>query len=460
MPRFVLLIENFMKACLRTFSFHLVLLLAACFCAQASRAQTPATDRASSSQSSQALRIERIEIQGTTKTRHGVIHRYLTMKIGDEITAELIAQNYDALAATNFFKRVDFSSKPGSAPGSVIIVIEVVERFWPWLEVAGGFSELEGWYIIPLGVRFDNFFGRGDLGGARFLIADRISGFYLHYRHPQIFKSSFDLQIELGGTTQKFIHYLNGREVLQDVENGEGRMAFLGTRGFARRLSAGFQFNQWRPETQAVFTDNDSTFQLTQNPPAAQLAKTKVNRVFVRLQEDTRDDRLFPRRGVWGALDFALADFALGSDVNFTSIVFDGRVYAPLGKNTLALHAKAARVSEAAPFYERYYLGGAYSLRGFAERSLTPLGWGTELLLAQAELRFPVAGNMQRPSMTATLFFDTGSLKAPKGKHDFTGAAGFGFRVKVPVIGLLRCDFAYPLDRDDYRFHIALGQTF
>ncbi len=259
---------------------------------------------------------------------------------------------------------------------------------------------------------------------------------------------------------QSFIHYIEGREVFHDIENGEASLAFIGTRGLARYFSAGFQFNNWRPEAQATFTDNDSTFQLTQNPLAAQLVETKINRLFVRLEKDTRNDRLFPQRGVWGALAFEVADSALGSEVNFTSLVFDGRFYAPIGRNTFALHAKAARVSEAAPFYERFYLGGAYSLRGFAERSLTPLGWGTELLLAQAEMRFPVAGNMQRPSMSATIFFDAGSLKTPKGAHDFTSAAGFGFRVKVPVLGLLRCDFAYPLDRDDFRFHFALGQTF
>ncbi len=410
--------------------------------------------------SPQALLIERIEIQGATKTRHSVIHRYLSMKIGGAITPEIISQDYDALAATNFFKRVDFSSKPGSAPGKVVVVIEIVERYWPWLEVAGGFSELEGWYLIPLGVRFDNFFGGGDLGGARFLIADRTGGFYLHYRLPQIFKSSFDLQAELGGLDHQFIHYVDNREALHKVNNGEVSLALLGTRGFARHFSGGFKFNQWRPEAQATFTDTDSSFQLLQNPLAAQLAETKVNSFFLRLEKDTRNDRLFPQRGLWGALAFEVADSVFGSDVNFTSLVFDGRFYAPIGRNTFALHAKAARVSEAAPFYERFYLGGAYSLRGFAERSLTPLGWGTELLLAQAEMRFPVAGNMQRPSMSATVFFDIGSLKTPKGSHDFTSAAGFGFRLKAPIVGLLRCDFAYPLDRDDFRFHIALGQTF
>lgn len=445
-----------MKLYARTTSSLLaaVLLLALHVCP--SRAQTPTR----TSSSNQTLRLERIEIQGTTKTRHSVIHRHLRMKPGDEITPELIAQNYDALAATNFFKRVDFSSKPGSAPGNVILVIDIVERYWPWLEVAGGFSELEGWYIIPLGVRFDNFFGRGDLGGARFLIADRTGGFYLHYRHPQIFKTRFDFQMEVGGTNQQFIHYVEGREALHDVEKGEANLAFIGARGFARHMSFGFRFNQWRPEGRATFSANDSSFQLLSPPLAAQLAETKVNSVFFRLEKDSRNDRLFPQRGVWGALALEVADSALGGDVNFTSLTFDGRVYAPLGRNTFAVRAKAARISAAAPFYERYYLGGAYSLRGFAERGLTPLGWGTELLLAQAELRFPVAGNMQSPSMSATLFFDLGSLKTPKTAHDFTAAAGFGFRAKVPILGLLRCDFAYPLDRDDFRFHLALGQTF
>lgn len=445
-----------MKLYARTTSSLLaaVLLLALHVCP--SRAQTPTR----TSSSNQTLRLERIEIQGTTKTRHSVIHRHLRMKPGDEITPELIAQNYDALAATNFFKRVDFSSKPGSAPGNVILVIDIVERYWPWLEVAGGFSELEGWYIIPLGVRFDNFFGRGDLGGARFLIADRTGGFYLHYRHPQIFKSRFDFQMEVGGTNQQFIHYVEGREALHDVEKGEANLAFIGARGFARHMSFGFRFNQWRPEGRATFSANDSSFQLLSPPLAAQLAETKVNSVFFRLEKDSRNDRLFPQRGVWGALALEVADSALGGDVNFTSLTFDGRVYAPLGRNTFAVRAKAARISETAPFYERYYLGGAYSLRGFAERGLTALGWGTELLLAQAELRFPVAGNMQSPSMSATLFFDLGSLKTPKTAHDFTAAAGFGFRAKVPILGLLRCDFAYPLDRDDFRFHLALGQTF
>ena len=411
----------------------------------------------------QALTVERIEIQGATKTRPHVILRYLSLKAGDEITPEKIARDYDALSATHFFKQVDFSSKPGSAAGKVVLVIEVVERRWPWLEFAGGASELNGWYLIPLGVRFDNFFGGGGLSGARFVLGDRIFGFYLHYRQPYAFGGRINFLVELGSAGQEFIHYLDQQQAMQKVQHGVLRFDFSGKHGLARYLAGGFKFNNWQPEAEARFTYNGDTITDLPSPLADQLEEQKVNSIFARLQLDTRDNHFFPRAGVWGALSFEIADAALGSEVNFYRAILDGRFYHAFGKNVFALHAKAGRVSEAAPFYERFYLGGAYSLRGFAERSLTPLGYGTELALAQAEMRFPVTGYAGRPSLSAALFFDVGRIDAPdtnEENNEFISSAGFGFRLRIPVLGLLRGDFAYPLDRDDFRFHLALEQTF
>ncbi len=417
-----------------------------------------------------SLIIERIEILGATKTKPNVIHRYLSLKTGDAVTPEAIDRDYQALTATHFFKQVEFSSKPGSAPGHVILVIEVIERRWPWLEFAGGFSELEGWYIVPAGVRFDNTFGNGNIAGGRFIIGDRTGGFYLHFRQPQIFSSSFDLQLEAGSNATDFIHYLSAREAVHRVDIGSGRIALAGNRGLARYFSAGFRFNVTRPEGQYKIGDTTRT----DFPPelAGQLAKKRVNSFFTRLQIDTRDQIYFPHAGVWGALSLEAANVSTASSPSsstfersgdFRRFVFDVRLYQSIGANVFAVRAKTGLVSRAAPFYERFYLGGAYSLRGFAERGMTPLGWGTELLLAQAEMRFPVAGDSQQPSLMAALFFDAGRIESadvPNKQNRFFTAAGAGFRVKVPIIGLLRCDFAYPLDRDDFRFHFALGQTF
>lgn len=425
-------------------------------------------DATPSAQSS--LIIERIEIVGATKTKPQVIHRYLSLKAGDAVTPEAIDRDYEALTATHFFKQVEFSSKPGGAAGKVILVIEVVERRWPWLEFAGGFSELEGWYLVPAGVRFDNTFGNGNIAGGRFIIGDRTGGFYLHFRQPQIFSSSFDLQLEAGSNSTDFIHYLAAREAIHRVDIGSGRIALVGNRGLARYFSAGFRFNSARPETKYELGDTTRT----DFPPelAGQLAKKRINSFFTRLQFDTRDQIYFPHTGVWGALSLEAAKVSTASSTSsstfehtgdFRQLVFDARIYQPIGVNVFAVRAKAGLVSRAAPFYERFYLGGAYSLRGFAERGMTPLGWGTEVLLAQAEMRFPVAGDPQQPSLMAALFFDAGRIESAgvlNEQNRFFTSAGAGFRVKVPIIGLLRCDFAYPLDRDDFRFHFALGQTF
>jgi outer membrane protein insertion porin family len=159
------------------------------------------------------------------------------------------------------------------------------------------------------------------------------------------------------------------------------------------------------------------------------------------------------------------ADPKFGGDTQFTRAIIDGRFYQRLGQSVLALRLKAGRTSDSTPYYERFYLGGAYSLRGYAERSLTPLAYGTELFLGNVEWRIPIASrDPQKPNLVGVIFLDTGGIGAPAtgnaGDEIFT-SVGFGFRLKVPVIGWLRCDFAYPEKRpDDFRFHLAIGHLF
>ncbi|MGH7456685.1 MAG: BamA/TamA family outer membrane protein, partial [bacterium] len=143
----------------------------------------------------------------------------------------------------------------------------------------------------------------------------------------------------------------------------------------------------------------------------------------------------------------------------------DGRFYQNIGNSVLALRLKAATTTESTPYYDRFYLGGAYSLRGFAERSLTPVGYGTRLFLGSLEWRVPIAGrHPQKPNFVGAVFFDAGSIGTPTTKFaddEILTTFGFGVRIKVPVVGWLRLDFAYPEKRpDDFRFHLGIGQPF
>lgn len=411
------------------------------------------------------LVVEHIKILGARKTKLRVIERYLQVHEGKVLTPELLERDQQSLLATNFFKRVELSTEPGSARGKVVVVIEVQERRTPTLEFAGGYSELDGWYISPLGVRYDNLFGTGHFLGLRAVLGDRVGGLNMRFYQPNLFNHPLNLQLDLDALGRDLIHYFDGKKAIQRISTSGLRLTLSGSRGLGKYIAGGWQTRTAKPDSFAKFVISKERITTFPAAIAGQLGETKIGMLWWRLQADTRDNAFFPHRGFWGAFTVEHADDKFGSEVNFTRRILDVRFYQNLRQSTLALRLKAGSTSAATPFYERFYLGGAYSLRGFAERSLTPAGYGTRLFLGNVEWRVPLGGrDLQNPNLVGVLFFDAGRIGTPETKRvddkEFS-AVGFGVRWKVPVAGWLRFDFAYPRQRpDDFMFHLAIGHPF
>lgn len=410
------------------------------------------------------LIVERIDLLGVQKTKPHVIYRYLSIREGGILTPEMIEQDYQALAATNFFKRVDFSTEPGSEKGKVVVTIEVQERRWPTLEFAGGYSELDGWYFSPIGVRYDNLFGSGHFLNLRLLFGDRVGGLNFRFHQPYIFGSDLHFQLDADVLGRNFIHYFDGQEAVQRVDGAGLRFGLTGSRGLGKFISGGYQISTVTPDSFAVLSANGQRVEDFPPSLADDLGETNIAAFWLRLQVDTRDNVFFTRQGVWGALSVEAADPQFGGTAQFTRTIFDGRFYQPLKNSVIAMRVKAGSISDTAPFYERFYLGGAYSLRGYAERSLTPVGYGTRLFLGSVEWRVPVSGrHPQKPTLMGAVFFDAGSIgnETKKFGEEIFTSFGFGFRLNVPIVGVLRFDFAYPQQHpEDFRFHLALGHSF
>ena len=180
---------------------------------------------------------------------------------------------------------------------------------------------------------------------------------------------------------------------------------------------------------------------------------------------DRRNQISYPTSGWWTGFRFTQADMQLGGDVTFSRIIIDGRYYQQIYKGIVtALRLKYGYISSSAPFYEKFYLGGPNSLRGYADRSLSPDGGGNQLYQTGLELRFPITRNrFPNHFVTGVLFWDSGanldkdqSLDIDQIKSSF----GFGFRFRIPFIGLLRLDMAYPINEGKRQIHISLGHTF
>lgn len=414
------------------------------------------------------LVVEKIEITGNSKTKPEVIYRYLTIRPGQSITPSIIESNYQRLSQTNFFKEVDFYTRPGSEKGKVVVVIEVKERHWPYFQFEGGHSDLNGWYFVPASLRFDNIFGKGNFIGIRLFVGDRISKLAIGYMNPGLFDGNAFLDIELASGEQEFIHYFGSTRTTQNVSFGGLQLKLGGNRGFFKHLYFGYRTESFEPDEFVKVTGKDSTIFDLPTGIARNLNKTQIASFSLVLHEDSRDNIYYPLRGFWGALAWEFVHKELGSDINFSRITLDARAYKKLwGRQVFAVHLKSGYSNQKAPFYERFYLGGANSLRGYPDRRLTPVGWGTKLILTNTEFRFPLSQkNFPRHGATGILFFDAGGIWLP-GQNpdlsDFFTSLGFGFRIKFPIVGTTRFDFSFPLNRideNDFQFHISLGQTF
>jgi outer membrane protein insertion porin family len=418
--------------------------------------------------STRQLIVENIEIVGNSKTKPGVIFRYLTIRPGDAITPATIDENHRRLAQTNFFKEVDFYTRPGSQKGKLILVIEIQERRWPYFQFEGGHSDLNGWYFVPASLRFDNLFGGGHLLGVRWLLGDRISKLSLGFRANTLLDDHAFLDIELFAGNQDFIHYLGSDRASQKVPFGGLQLQVGGNRGVFKHLYLAYRVENYEPEAFIKLTETDSTISNLPADLADDLGKTQIGALEAGLYGDFRDHPVYPLRGFWGALSIEAAQRGSGSDIKFGKVTVDARFYQRvMRRQVLAFHVKGGYVGERAPFYERFYLGGANSLRGFDDRRLTPIGWGTKLILTNTEFRFPLTSkNFPNHKVSGVLFFDAGGIWQPGQNPNFDdvfAAAGFGFRVRLPVFGITRFDFSFPLnpvDNNDFQFHISLGQTF
>lgn len=118
---------------------------------------------------------------------------------------------------------------------------------------------------------------------------------------------------------------------------------------------------------------------------------------------------------------------------------------------------------------DRFFAGGQYSVRGYPTESLGPveelgdeafpLG-GKSLLVINQELRFELLG-----PVAGVAFFDLGNVwEDTYGfDSDLFKSLGVGLRAITPV-GLLRLDWAFPLDRRDgdpsSKLYFGFGNTF
>jgi len=344
------------------------------------------------------VRIERIQIRGNAKTRDLVVRREIVIIEGDLYDQTLVETSKARIQALGFFETVDVSEEEGSTPDTLVLNFEVAEKATGTFQVGAGFSSIES-FIFTAQVQQNNLFGLGQsltlqlqLSGIRQLIQVRLV-------EPYLWGTDWSAAVEAFRTIRQYQSF---------NRDSTGGSLTLGHTVFSDYLRLFVQYTAEYVDISertggGIGTGNQNINAGLRLPIANLFRSGLTSSVRLSLSWDSRDNRLFPTRGIYASLSSELADSVIGSQNTFLRHRLFFRWYYPLfGGVVLKMNTEAGLITSRAPagvpVFERFFLGGILDVRGFPLRTLGPrtgLPLSVDPNASGATYGEPFGGNVQ-----------------------------------------------------------------
>lgn len=433
--------------------------------------------------------IEKIQIRGNTKTKDKVIRRELLVNPGETFDMVRVKRSKRRLQNMNFFEKVDTRAEPTDIPNRRDLVVSVEEKNTGNFTMGAGFSsvdELVGFVELTQG-NFDLFnppYFTGD--GQKFRIRAQFGtarqDYIMSFIEPWFLGRKLALSVDLYHRDLDF----NSTEY-EETRTG-GRV------GLTRALWRDYLRGTVSYTLESVDLEFDHNANYTEQLLRQQEGQRLVSKAGFGLAYDTRagGDYLFPNHGTLTELENEVAGGPFGGDTDYYKVELKSNWYFPgfFQGHTFRITTRTGVMdrfdgSEVTPLFDRFYLGGAYSLRGYRWREVGPRDYdfseddprpideprgGHTYWFASAEYTIPVIENLR-----FAIFYDIGNVYEDPysfepqdppdrfGRHTrfYSDDVGVGIRLNLPI-GPLKLDYAFPLTdgdgegRDSGRFNFGI----
>jgi len=408
--------------------------------------------------------VNRVNIEGNTRTKDKVIRREVLVAPGDVFNTVRVDITKKRLDNLGYFAKVETYPEETDIPGRKDLTILVQEKRTGSLSFGGGFStvdKLVGFAELTQG-NFDlfnwpSFTGAGQKFRLRLQYGTERKDFILTITEP------YFLDRRLALTGQAF--YTEANYLSADYDQ----------RNYGFMLEMRKPINAYTYATLGYSLQNIEIFNVAASSPEFILSQAGTfteSKVFSSLVFDSRDNPLLSRRGQRITFSPAIAGGFLGGDTQIYALDLEGSQYFRLPKDTILLiNGEIATASQwgsgnEVPIFERLFLGGSNNLRGFPFREVgpqqngEPIG-GQSMARTTIEWTFPIIEKAR-----GAIFYDTGFVNTSAWSFGFNHMAsdvGIGLRLDLPI-GPLRLDYGYPVMRDGYNggghFNFNVGYQF
>jgi outer membrane protein insertion porin family len=405
----------------------------------------------------QLVYFEDIVITGNTNTRDKVIRREMRVYEQALFSGKALKRSIRNLYRLDYFEDIKVNTLKGSADDKMDLTIDVKEKSTGVFSFGAGFSSEENVFLVGA-ISQRNFLGRGQTLQFNGTIGGSTTRYSLSFTEPWLFDTPLSATIDAYNQQKDYEDY--------DLNSLGGGLRFSYPIFDYTRVYWGYNYDQSKVDS--ITDEAADTIKELEGVNITSSVKLGMG-------YDSRDRTFNATEGSKHSISYEYA--GLGGDIGFNKYILESGWYIPLFKGFVGfVHGKAGFVRENSddkllPDYEKFYLGGINSLRGYGYRGVylteinkegeeTKVG-GESMVQFNIELIVPLYTEM---GLVGVVFYDRGNVYADEIEWDDMRASyGYGIRWLSPLAPI-RLEYGIVLDPregdETGRWEFTLGGSF
>ena len=415
-------------------------------------------------QENEVVYLGKLEFTGNTFTKDHVIRREWFLREGRRLNINALEDSIKRmkqLGLVTVEKMPEIKPDPQD-PQKINVTADVKEVNRQMINFNVGYSGYEGWFVA-LGYSTQNFLGMGETFSLNLQQGTIARTYQFAFTEPYLFNTQANFGIDISKTYYRYPS-LYTRE-------GEGFNLSTAAR-FWKFWGASLVYS-W--ENIAISDVNEDYLTNSYYAYLYSEGKRLMSAISPTIYYSTVDSPIFPQSGSKFLASYRYTGGLLGGDIYSHKLKLELVKFLPLWRNhVLGLHAVYEAIEpfggKVIPFYEKFFLGGERSIRGFDVYTLGPrdkngtiLG-GTKSLFVNLEYAIPLS-----QQFSFVFFYDVGNAYdsgAPVKLNDVYQSTGLELKIFIPMLNVpFRLIFAYNyrlINPDDqhFVFRFAVGPSF